>query len=100
MARSLKLCMPHLWPGFAGLGPGCGRTPLISRAVEASHIQHRGGWAQVLAQGESSSQKKKTQTRNGFSLIPGHHKSKAKVLAGLDLPGALRESCSSLSPSS
>ena len=37
--------------GFRGLDPRCGPTPLISRAVEAFHIQSRGGLAQVLTQG-------------------------------------------------
>lgn len=39
------------WPRFEGSDPGCGPTPLISHAVEASHIQSRGKLAQVLAQG-------------------------------------------------
>ena len=32
--------VPHTrlrWPGFAGSDPGCGPTPLISHAAEASH---------------------------------------------------------------
>ena len=31
-------------PGFVGLDPRCGPTPLISHAVEASHVQNRGRW--------------------------------------------------------
>ena len=46
---------PLWWPRFTGSDPGCGHTPLISHAVEASHIQSRERPAQLLAQGESSS---------------------------------------------
>ena len=44
--------------GFAGLDPGHGPTPLISHAVEASHMRSRGRLAQQLAQGKSFSSKK------------------------------------------
>ena len=37
-------------PGFAGLDPGCGPTPLISQVMEASHIQSGERLAQMLAQ--------------------------------------------------
>ena len=36
---------------LVGLDPGCQPTPLISHAVEASHVQNRGRLAQMLAQG-------------------------------------------------
>ena len=40
--------------------PGGGRTPLVGgHAVAATHIQDRGGLAQMLAQGKSSSSKKR-----------------------------------------
>ena len=52
------LCTLLLRPGVAGSDPGHGPAPLVSHAVEASHIQSRGSLAQI-AQGESSSQKKK-----------------------------------------
>ena len=42
-------------PEITALDPECGHTPLISHAVEASHIQSRGRLAQMLAQGQSSS---------------------------------------------
>ena len=45
--------VPHTlqWPGFMGLDPRHGPTPLISHAVEASHIQkNRRRLAQMLAQ--------------------------------------------------
>ena len=50
--------VPHpllWWPGFVGSDPGHGCTPLISHAVEASHIQNRGRLAEMLAHGESFS---------------------------------------------
>ena len=59
MTKSLKfhmLCSGG--PGFAGSDPRCRPTPLISCAVEVSHLQSRGRLAQMLAQGESSSKKK------------------------------------------
>ena len=47
-------------PGFAVLDPGRGPTHLSSsHAVVASHIQRGGRLAQTLAQGQSSSSKKK-----------------------------------------
>ena len=46
-------------PGFMGSDPGHGPTPLISHAVEASHIQSRGRLAQMLVQGKFLHQKKK-----------------------------------------
>src|SRR3712207_8172398 len=45
-------------PGFMGSDPGCRPTHhSSSHAVEASHIQSRGRWAWMLAQGQSSSAK-------------------------------------------
>ena len=43
------------------MGPDPGRraTPLVSHAVAATHRQNRGRLAQMLAQGEASSPKKK-----------------------------------------
>ena len=46
-------------PGFTGSDPGHGPAPLTSHAVAVSHIQNRGRLAQVLAQGQSSSSKKR-----------------------------------------
>ena len=45
------LCPLLQQPGFAGLDPGCWPAPLVSHAVEASHIQSRGRLAQMLPQG-------------------------------------------------
>ena len=42
-------------PGFVGSDLGREPTPLISRSLEASHIQNRGRLAQMLAPAESSS---------------------------------------------
>ena len=42
-----------------GLNPRRGPTLLVSHAYEATHIQNRGRLAQILAQGKSSSLKKK-----------------------------------------
>ena len=60
MAEWVKFCVPHFsgW-GFLGLAPGYGPTPLLSHAVEASHIQNRGRLVQMSAQGQSSSSEKK-----------------------------------------
>ena len=58
------------WPGFAGSDPGCRPTPLISHAMEASHVQSRGRLAQMLAQGLSSSSKKRGELATDISL--GH----------------------------
>ena len=46
---------------FGGLGsvPGRGPTPVVSHVVVVTHIQNRGRLAQRLAQGESSSSKKR-----------------------------------------
>ena len=52
------LCTPLWQPGFTNSDPRCRTTPLISHDVEVCHIQSRGRLAQILAQGESSSQKK------------------------------------------
>ena len=50
MAECLKFCMLRFSSlGFAGSDPGCGSTPLISHAVEASHIQSRGRLAWMFA---------------------------------------------------
>ena len=57
--RTLCFCRP----GLAGLDAERGPTPLISHAVEASHIQSRGGLAWVLAQGESSSHTQKNKLK-------------------------------------
>ena len=49
-----------------GLVPVCGPTPLVSgQAVAATHIQKEDDWQQMLAQGQSSSVKKK----KGVSLV-------------------------------
>ena len=72
MAEWLKfhvLCFGGPSLAFMGLDPGCGPTPLISHAVEASHIQSRGILAQMLAQGESSSQKTTTKKQNYNHVI-------------------------------
>ena len=45
--------------GFTGLDPRCRPTPLISHTEGTSHTQSRGRLAGMLAQGKSSSQKKK-----------------------------------------
>ena len=37
-------------PGLTGSNPGCSPISLISRAVEESHMQNKGRWAQMLAQ--------------------------------------------------
>ena len=48
--------------GVLGSVPGCQRTPLVSgHAVVAIHKQNRGRLAQMLAQAESSSAKKKAR---------------------------------------
>ena len=56
-----KFTCSALGPRFAVSDPECRPTPLISHAVAASHIQNRGRLrlTQVLAQGESSSSKKR-----------------------------------------
>ena len=57
---------------FGGLGsdPEFGPTPLTSHAVEVAHIQkNRGGLAQMLAQGWSSSHAH-TKDR-GRGIVPG-----------------------------
>ena len=56
----VKVPCAQLWqPRFGGLDPGHRPTPLTSHAVVAFHIQNRGRLIQLLAQGQSSSQKKK-----------------------------------------
>ena len=52
---------PLWWPRFRGSDRRCGHTPLISHAVEASHIQNRGKTGTDVAQGESSSTKRNPQ---------------------------------------
>ena len=59
MAGWLSLHALLRQPGFPSSDPGRGPTPLISHTVAASHIQNRGGLAQILAQSEFSSAKKK-----------------------------------------
>ena len=55
------LCFGSL--GSAGSDPGHGPThQSSSRAVMAPHIQNRGRLAQMLAQGQSSSQKERTRS--------------------------------------
>ena len=50
---------PLLQPGFEGLDPGCGPTPLTSHIVDVSFIQkNRGRLAQMLAQGNLPQQKR------------------------------------------
>ena len=51
-------------PGFMGLNPRCGPTPLTNHTVEVSHMQkNRGILAQKLAQGKSSLAKKKKRKK-------------------------------------
>ena len=62
---------------FSGPGrvPGYGPTPFIGgQAVAACHIQNRGRLAQMVAQGQSSSPKKKNQSSDLLSILqePGH----------------------------
>ena len=46
-------------PGFAGSDPGCGHgTAWWAMLWQASHMWGRGGWARMLAQGQSSSAKR------------------------------------------
>ena len=60
MSEWLKFCAVCFGGlGLAGSDPECRPTPVISHALEASHIQRRGRLAQVLAQGKSSSHKHK-----------------------------------------
>ena len=48
-------------PGFAGSDSGCAPTHRSSsHAVVASHVQNRGRLTQMLAQGQSSLQRKQT----------------------------------------
>ena len=54
--------------GFAGLDPRHGSAPLISQAVEASHIQSRGRLAWMLPQGLFSSSKKKKKEKEDLAL--------------------------------
>ena len=52
MAEWLKFRVLHFGsPGLQVRIPGVDPAPLISRAVEPSHIQNRGRLAQMLAQG-------------------------------------------------
>lgn len=51
-----------------GSDPGHGPTPLISHAVVASHVQNRGKWACMLAQGQSSSPKKEEEEEEEHSI--------------------------------
>ena len=51
--------------GSPSSDPGCGPTPLVSHAVEASHTQSGGRLAWMLAQGQSSSAKQ-TNKQNLF----------------------------------
>ena len=54
------LCAPLWWPRFAVQIPGADlHTTPSSHAVVASHLQNRGRLAQMLAQGQSSSSKKR-----------------------------------------
>ena len=54
------LCTLLQWPGFAGSDPVHRPTHnSSSHAMEASHTQNRGRWAQMLAQRPSSSSKKR-----------------------------------------
>ena len=53
--------------GFTALDPRCGPMHHSSNhAVAASHIQNRGRLAEMLAQGQSSSQKKRKKERKEF----------------------------------
>ena len=52
VAEWLKFCALHFGgSGFTSSDPEYRSTPLISHAVEASHIQSGGRLAQMLAQG-------------------------------------------------
>ena len=69
MAEWLNFHVLHLGGSeFVGSDPGYGPTPLINRAVEASHRQSRRRLAQMLAQGQSSSQKKRKIHGNNLML--------------------------------
>ena len=58
--HGLSLCAPLRWPRVQRLDLRHGPTQCSSdHAVAASHIQIRGRLAQMLAQGQSSSPKKK-----------------------------------------
>ena len=60
-----QVCMLHFSsPGFTGSNPGCGHAYCSSsHAVVVSHMQNRGRFAQMLAQWQSSSSKKKIVNR-------------------------------------
>ena len=67
LAKWVKFCAVCFGsPGFTGSDPGCRSIPLISHAVEATHIQNRGRLARMSAQGKSSSEKKHLNNANLF----------------------------------
>ena len=73
MAKWLKFYTLHFSSlEFTGSDSRCGPTPLISHAVEASHIQSRGRLAQMLAQSKSSSAKKKRERKRGRRKVHTH----------------------------
>ena len=66
--------------GFVGSDPGCGPTyRSSSHAVAASHIQNRWRLAQMLAQGQSSSQQQQRKLINLFSLYPRFQSSRVAL---------------------
>ena len=68
--------------GFSGSNPGRGPAPLISHEVEASHIQGGGRLVPMLAQGSSSSSKKRgrsaTNVSSGLIFLTQKEKKDAK----------------------
>ena len=66
---------------FSGPGsvPGCGPIPLVSgHAVEVTHTQNRERLAQMLAQGESSSPKRKQKKKRKTESITSRHAVKVR----------------------
>ena len=56
-------------PRFTGSDPGHRPTPLISHVVAATHTQNRRRLAQMLAQGKSSSAKKKERRKENCQKL-------------------------------
>lgn len=52
---------------------GIGSMPLTGHSVAATHIQSRGGLAQMLSQGKSYSAKKKEKKKGGRNTIELKH---------------------------
>lgn len=72
VAWGLGLLTQLQHPEFTGLDPG--PTPLVSHAVAVTHTQNRGGLAQVLAQGQSSSRKRRLATDVSLGNLPQQKK--------------------------